>query len=201
MIIETFEIEESTDEMALMAADSEGIDLIKKLGLSGQDRFVNGDTATRFPYRKMTKEEGLVYGLLCPQKTTVENYSEGIIPLRVLQVISHAGDLEFFDAMNIWHPENADIKDPVLVGSKKVKTGPGEYSYNTELYILARWGDMLPSFEELRDLAKKMWCGNTKAKLIAIKREVETAIGSIDELKSSETMGRLDQSPYFSFNF
>src|ERR1700748_3525696 len=102
MLVETFEVEESTDEMALMAADSDGIDLIEKLGLSGQKRFVDSENVVRFPYRKMTKDEALVYGMLCPKQSQVENYSDGIMPLRILQIVAHARELNFLDGMTVW---------------------------------------------------------------------------------------------------
>ena len=200
MLVETYEVEESKDEMALLAADSEAMELINKLGLDGQKSLSDADTDTRFPYRKMTREEGLVYGLLCPVKTPIEKYRDGLIPLRVLQVAAYAKETDFLDSITVWHPENADIKDPVLVGSKKVKTGPGEYQYNTELYLLARWGAELPSFDEMRKLAVKMWVNTSKVKLKAIQMEIENAIRNVESFADNGLIPKMSESPYFSFS-
>jgi len=200
MIVETFEVEESKDEMALLAADSEACELIEKLNLVGQLGLTDTETVTRFPYRKLTKEEGLVYGLLCPKRTAIEAYRDGIIPLRVLQVAAHANETGYLDSLIVWHPENADIKDPLLIGTKKVVTGPASYQYDTEQYLLARWGTELPSFDELKKLAKKMWINSTKLKLATVQREVLAAIQSVDSMADLDVMPNLTDKPYFSFN-
>lgn len=166
MLVETYEIEETKNEAALMACDAEASELITKLGLEGQQALLNPETMPRFPYRKMTAQEGFVYKTLCPVVTTLEKYKDGIIPLRVLQVASHVKDLAFVDRIQVWHPENADIKDPVLVGVK----GP-EY-IDREVFILARWGEELWSMEKMLDLAKKMRVSSLKSALRKIKAEI-----------------------------
>ena len=146
MQVETYEVPE-VDFMTGEEEDSEeAIALIEELGLEGQQDLTKGDG--RFPYRKMTSEEKFVYELLFGEKTNVRAFSDGAIPLRVLQVISHASGL--FDELTVWHKPNADIKDPLLVGTKEVK---GTYGPTTEIFILSRWGDSLLPFSELASLA------------------------------------------------
>lgn len=201
MLVETFEVEESTDEMALMAADSEGMELIEKLGLEGQKSLSNADTVERFQYRKMTKDEALVYGAVCPKKTPIKSYCDELIPLRVLQVAAHVDATGFCnEGIMVWHPENGDIKDPVLVGLRKVRTGPGEYSYNIEQYRLARWGAELPSFDELRTMAKKFWIGSTRAKLAKCKAEIEASERTIDALEKFDGIPNIAADPVFYFH-
>src|SRR5262249_37661802 len=161
-------------EAASLAADSEAAELIQKLDLKGQQTLLNSETVSRFPYRKMTLEESKIYAVLCPNVTRAHEYSDAIIPIRVLQVLAHAQELNFCDRFYIWHPESADIKDPVLVGVK----GP-EYG-DQERFILARWGEELPSLEELREKAIKKWRDTQKQVLLKIRSEVQQHIDAID---------------------
>lgn len=187
MLVETYEVEETNSEAAGLAADSEAAELIARLELTGQQKLLNPDTVTRFPYRKMTKQEGQVYGILCPCKSKLRDYDDGIIPVRVLQVAAHVLELGFVDRVEVWHPENADIKDPVLVGVK----GP-EYG-DRQLFILARWGAELPPFGELLIAAKARWTDNRRAMLASIKAKVEA------ELNSSEADCEMGEMPtYYS---
>lgn len=172
MLVETYEVEEANSEAAALAADSEATDLIQRLNLSGQLKLTNPETATRFPYRKMTKEEAQVYGILCKMRSRLENYADGIIPIRVLQVAAHVIDSRFCDRLEVWHPESADIKDPVLVGIK----GP-EYG-DRELFMLARWGAELPPFQELKELARKMWMEQRRSALSKIRSQIDAELSS-----------------------
>jgi hypothetical protein len=149
MLVETFEVTE-TGADGKPECDKEALAIIEKLGLKGQQTLIApNQEGARCPYRKMTAEEFFVYSILCPQKTELTNYSDESIPLRVLQVAAHAVTLEKFTTLEVWHPENADIKDPVLVGIV------GKYS-DREHFILARWGATLDSLETLKALACKV---------------------------------------------
>lgn len=180
MLVETYEVEEVKTEIGNLAADSEAAELINKLGLEGQSSLLNKETVTRFPYRKMTKEEGFVYSVLCPKKTELAKYSEASIPLRVLQVAAHAKDTAFLDEMVVLYPENADIKDPVLVGYKKV-------GYETHQYILARWGTELEPLSKLLPIALEKRKGQLRAKLCQFKAKIEAELASI-ETEDYETL-------------
>lgn len=162
MNIETYEVEElKSSEATTMAADSEAIELIEQMGLKGQQILCNKDTATRLPYRKMTALEHLVFSTFCPQQTPLEDYASGIIPLRVLQVAAHCKQTGFFKHLEVWHP--ADVKvDPVLVGIWE------ERPYVRHPFLLARWGEVMPTFEELVKKSKAIWITKAKAKIRSI---------------------------------
>lgn len=178
MLVETYEIEETQSEAATLAADSESIELIERLNLIGQLGLTDTKTATRFPYRKMTKREADVYGVLCPRRARLESYSDGIIPVRVLQVAAHANETGFLKSMEVWFPENADIKDPVLVGMREAKN---EHGWNdTERYILARWGEVLEDLSTLAIEATKLVRSKLKAKLQSVRREVEFDLAALE---------------------
>ncbi len=191
MKIETYEIERADDETLNAIHDGEAKQLIETLGLPGQEKFYNPDSLESVPYRKMTKMEGLVFQLLCPQVAKIENYKDGIIPLRVLQVYQHAKSLDFFDkGFVIWYPESADIKDPFLIGHKT-----GDPSHITEQYILARWGEELWTFDKMKECAEKLYREKLMAKMARIRREVDAYW---EQINSSDALDLATGMPYFS---
>lgn len=152
MKVETYEIENSLQsDASAMAQDSEAVELIERLGLTGQKRLVNKETATRNPYRVMTEHERAVFEALMPEKTGLSDYSDDCLPLRVLQVAAHAKDCGLFERIEVWHPAAATYRDdPLLVG--RVQVSSYEYKY----HLLARWGRELMPFEQLEAMAVKV---------------------------------------------
>ena len=104
MDIETFECQETVCEP--IEATEEAIELIKKCKLKGQKQLIttikeeSTKTKVRNPYREMTKDEVEVYSILCPNYFDIDEYSVAPIPLRILQVISHARG--YFKFIEIW---------------------------------------------------------------------------------------------------
>jgi hypothetical protein len=140
--VQTFECSETASET--IEAAEEAIQLIQDLGLEGQLELVSPkDQKTRCPYREMTAEERFVYGVLCPVKSPMERYNRTPIPLRVLQIASHAKGLGICDHLEVWDAASPAEKDPVLVGL----CGPN-YS-PTKTFIFARWGEELETFSTL----------------------------------------------------
>lgn len=140
MEIQTFEIEEkvggTTPEI-----EAEARGLIEKMGLEGQKELVDPSKpeGERFQYPEMTRSDKVVYEVIFPAKTKIEDYSAGIIPVRVLQVAAHAR--EFCEQITVWHKSVRD-PDPLLVGRRGAE-------HAGKLYLLARWGDALKDFSEL----------------------------------------------------
>jgi hypothetical protein len=194
MIVETFEIERTVEELDAIR-DGAAQEIIEKLGLEGQSRFYKADTMEAVPYRKMTKLESEVYGVLCKERCKPEAYSDGLIPLRVLQVYEHAKSLEFFDRFEVWYPESADIKDPVLVGYKeeKIQQSWGMQTV-TERYLLARWGEVLEPLAELHKLAVQMWRTSRIGKLQSILAQVTS---ELNILQNSEEVDLSKTSPAY----
>lgn len=150
MQVETYEVEEATSNHPEVT--EEVSKLIDELGLVGQLDIATSETGAPVPYRKMTEDEQFAYGQLMPAQTAVEAYKSGPIPLRVLQVLAYARSLNFFQKFEVWHPEDARIDDPILVGITKHERGWGEINW-----LLARWGDCLKPFEEMLVLAGRHW--------------------------------------------
>lgn len=158
MKVETYEQEEVTGEMGNMAADAEAAELIEKLGLDGQRGLLVPDTCTRFPYRLMSPAEHKVFSLCFPERVKLEDFSAGIIPVRVLQVAAFCKDSPpsgKWAGLYVWHSGSAK-EDPLLVGHTE--------QWGGQFYLLARWGDALAPFEELTAKAKRIWITKAKAK-------------------------------------
>lgn len=181
MQVETFVDDEIRTEHPEVS--SEAADMILALGLEGQFGLVTkpvSQAETRNPYRKITKEERFVYKCLCPTSYAVETYNRSSIPLRVLQVIAHARD--FLPVMEVWDKEDGSVDDPVLVGREK-KYG--------DIYLLARWGNELDTFSDLREKAIK----SVREQFISGARRAMIAAQAA--LSASDSMGIHDLMDYY----
>lgn len=176
MEIETYEIEEqvggTTPEL-----EAEAIGMIEQLGLKGQQKLITpapDGGKERIQYPVMTKIEVAVYEALFPQKTQVQDYEAGIIPVRIMQVIAHAR--EQFDDVYIWHKKVHD-PDPILVATSK---DPKE-KWIIRSFLLARWGDALMQFGELEKEARALLERTYRAKF---EKSISTAKIKLDSLSS-----------------
>ena len=88
--VETFEMEEVTQEQdSNREVEEAALDMIRELGLKGQENLISRrqnspDDQNRIPFRRMQKDEVLVYQILCPQRFRLEDYDAQPIPFRVL---------------------------------------------------------------------------------------------------------------------
>lgn len=175
--VETYEAI-SLDEHGGVIVDEEtsieALALIETLGLTGQQGLVKTKavegtvetTETRNPYRLVTVEEARVFMALFPQVVKVKDYRGGAIPLRVLQVIAHAKPL--FKELYVMSPKDARDPDPILIG---MNPNP-QWSWTKDCYILARWGDVLVPFEELKEKARKRIENTARMALMEAKQTV-----------------------------
>lgn len=192
MMVETFEqhVERHPE------ACEEAAKLIAELGLEGQATLTSPDEeATRCPYRQWHADECEVYQLLCPSTDTVESYDCDTIPLRVLQVLSHAKSLGIYEGFKVLHAASPVIKDPVLVGIPN-----GQAWSNTKWHLLARWGAELDEFPVLVAKASKIKAEKVRAKLAGIRAEVDSVIAQVNAITESggNLLGKSD--PVFYAN-
>lgn len=181
--VETFECSETAAEP--IEASEEAIAILESMQLEGQLSLVRpkGDLpGTRCPYREITVEENFAYRVLCPNKTLAKRYSASPIPLRVLQVLSHAESLKRFGRFEIWDRASMAEKDPVLVAH----TSDNEWSSTSKCFILARWGAELETFATIlkRAVAAK------KEQLVdgvnAVKARVDVEVGRVMGMTSQQ---------------
>jgi len=176
MQIETYEIEEiKASDASTMAADSEALELCEKLGLKGQQALANPETATRFPYPRLESRQALIFGLCFPKKTPLADYRDGIIPLRVLQVAAYCKQSDFPGAayMEVWSA-NVPSEDPILV----CRTGP----YNSDNYLLARWGESLKSLDALAKQAAPILKAKLQRTLTECLNRAQSKLDTLDSL-------------------
>lgn len=187
-LVETYEVPEVESDSGVVECDAEALALIEQLGLKGQRELTvkrdDGETV-RSPYREMTKEEFFVYSMICPQQTDLGQYKAGPIPLRVLQVASHAR--EHFPHLEVWHMR-ALPKDPVLVGKKD--------KYASEAFILARWGEVLEAWPVLIQQAAAIYRDKAKAAALKVKQEADSFLATLADIPDSEIVGRSISLPH-----
>lgn len=201
MQVETYEIEDASSEASAMANDAEAIELIERLGLSGQQRITNKETVTRIPYRAMEAREMLVYRALCEEDKPLEDYSADAIPLRVLQVAALAKETGMFQKLRVWYPSEARIDDPVLVGVAQRHPHadhPEQWMRNLTsdtFYMLARWGKTLLPFEKLEELALKM-CRTRR--ISQLKKAIQEANTALVVAQDSDDLAELSKHAHLS---
>lgn len=164
--VETFEINEVVEEVV---SDADSLALIDKMGLEGQQSLKSEDGMNLCPYQQVNKEQEFIITSLCPSKYTVKEYSRGQIPLRVLQVISHVLESEYFETVFIYDKEDTTIKDPFLIGKRK----KGDYDY--DYFLLARWGEELESWATLSEKAMEKAKSDCIGFLDGMQVEIDTA--------------------------
>jgi hypothetical protein len=172
MAIETYLIEDSEKMIAEPEHLEEWNQLVEELNLDGQKTLKDGDKSP-IPFPMMTTGERRVYEVLCPNKTEVKEYHNNTIPLRVLSLIALSQRENYFNEIQIW--DDTAKPDPIAVGIVGDK-------WSGKHYIIARWGDELRAFAELKQLALVRWVEDNKAKLNEIIEGAKLHLATIDSL-------------------
>lgn len=194
MQVETFECQETASEP--IEATEEAIGIIDSLELEGQRKLIAPDKSSdesagseqRCPYRKIRKDEALVYGQLCPQKTALVDYDFSPIPLRVLQIAAHAKGLGMFEKFEVWSAQG-QIKDPVLVAYETDQ-------WNAVPFILARWGEVLDEWAILVANAVAICKDTLRASLQKIQRQVQGDLAGVETLTLASLLRKDDVTYY-----
>ena len=182
MLVETYEVQEVTEQPVEVNTECSG--LVEELELKGQEKFYNPqepESADPFCYRKMTAQEKIVIEAICPKKSKIESYSDGPIPLRVLQVAAHVKELRKMEVEDekgfimVYHPQNADDPDPYLIYRDGSEYSPRSF------YLLARWGDELDNWNILKEKARKILTAKLEKKFAEIKADVESGVASVKQ--------------------
>ena len=146
MAVESYLIE----EVQSLVTDCEDLnqwqEMVDKFGLEGQKKRVSVEGKSPIPFPAMTQGQVNVYKTLCPRDASIELYSGGTIPLRVLSLIALCKQEGYFKQMEVWSDEMTP--DPVLVGWVGNK-------YTGSPHLIARWGDELRSYPELEQIARE----------------------------------------------
>lgn len=161
-MVQTFIIEETKE----LIYNGDQIDewklKCKELGLENQLTLAQ-DGKSPIPFAFMNQVTKRVYETLCPMKVELIKYSKTPIPLEVLGLIQLSQNEKYFKSIEIWYDDKSP--DPLAVGRLK----NDEYQWNDDLYLIARWGDVLRPFEELKKMAIKVF---TESKRIELTRSI-----------------------------
>lgn len=129
--------------------DAEALAIIAELGLSKQTH----EDGVRIAYPKPTVDQSFTMSVLFPQKSKLEDYDAGTIPLRVLKELRSYRAEHPDHRLYVLHAPPAVVRDPVLIACDNVNAwndGP------SQCRMIARWGDALAPWGELLGEAKKI---------------------------------------------
>lgn len=161
-MIQTFVLEETKQ----LIYDNDSIDEWKakcqELGLESQLTLAQ-EGKSPIPFAFMNQVTKRVYETLCPMKVELIKYSKTPIPLEVLGLIQLSQREKYFKSIEIWYDDRSP--DPLAVG----RVQKDNYTWNDNFYLLARWGDVLRPFEELKRMAIKVF---TESKRIELSRNI-----------------------------
>ena len=141
--IETYEVEDAEwpgDEI-----DKEVyLAVAEKIGATKQVELVNEEGAV--PFQRMNDAVKHTWEAFCPGHHKLESFSESMIPMRVMNLLSRCVDKKYFGHIEVW-TESETNPDPVAVGC---------IGHNVR-YLIARWGESLLSWPEIVKKAREKW--------------------------------------------
>lgn len=177
-VIETFLVEETQELIHDGDKLSEWNSKVKELGLNGQEKIVSKDKSP-IPFLPMKTSLTSTLEVLCPQKVRVEDYSISPIPLEILKLVSLSKTEQYFQEIEIWYDDvkpdpvcvgktgywselqyytgaNTSLKDRKFSSQQECKDAGAShpYFYETQKYLIGKWGDVRRSFDELKVMAK-----------------------------------------------
>jgi hypothetical protein len=201
MEIEICEMSEATTAgLDKFEISQESSALVESLGLTGQQTYYSPDpdpsvnTRILFPYKRMTPEEIKVYSHMYPQQESIVDYDSGPIPLRVLKLIEE-NRVHFPSSarnnetgwMEIWGPQVED-PDPILVALIK----DPENTWTTHHYLLARWGESLRPFSDIRadvfQRIKEKWEAKAQEVIVECDAFLQNPSAKINQYLSGENI-------------
>lgn len=203
-VVETFVIEE-TEELIY---DNEKLqkwnERVEELKLAGQTRVVKPDKSP-IPFMFMNSALLNVFDELCPRHVSVEEYDKTPIPVEVLDLIALSVRENYFKEVQVWFDDKTP--DPVVIGmtgdwhemayydnSNKKLVGlkfdsraqaenagaKHPFFSNSGNYLIAKWGDVKQSLEELRDRAVKRF---TASQSIELRKTIKESQRKLDDLE------------------
>jgi hypothetical protein len=172
-MVQTFVVEESKE----LIYDNDKLQEWKeKCELLGLDKQIALTTkqASPIPFEVMNTVSRRVYETICPTKVRYAEYGKTAIPLEVLSLIHLSENESYFKEIQIWYDDKSP--DPLAVGIKQ----KSKYEWDNELYLIARWGDALRPFDELKKMAVKIYTATTK---LTLKKKISDAQHKLENLE------------------
>jgi hypothetical protein len=141
----------------------------------------NSATEQKLEFALFTKEQSGVYGVVCPHKETVspEKIVDYPLPDRVKDIVKMVELDKRFYMYEVWHSDAYEIKDPILVGRIKDPTNP-TYNWYDKFYLIARWGEELQPFADLKKKAIEFMKEHSIASALKLKAMVNAYLENPD---------------------
>ena len=173
-MVQSFLVEESKELIYESDKLEEWKQKCEELGLSDQLALTSEDKSP-IPFEHMNTAMKRVYETLCPEKVDFKKYKKTTIPLEVLSLIHLSVNEGYFNEIEIWYDDKTP--DPLVVGVNKT----GEYEAR-DYYTIARWGDVLKPFDELKTLALARY---TDTATINLKHKLSETQSLLDNVKTN----------------
>jgi hypothetical protein len=170
-MVQTFIIEETKELIYDSDKIQEWKDKCQELGLENQLALAEPDKSP-IPFECINEVQRRVYETLCPVKTMYKDYKRTAIPLEVLSLIALSEKEGYFSDIQIWYDDKTP--DPFAIGLVK------ESDWRHRYYCIARWGDSLKPFEELKSTAIKVFKNSSLIQLNRRLAETKQNIENID---------------------
>lgn len=170
-MVQTFVIEETESLIYDSDALKEWKDKCEALGLTEQLALAAPEKSP-IPFECLNTTQLRVYETLCPAKEDYRKYRRTPIPLEVLSLIAMSEKERYFDGIEIWYDEKSP--DPFAIGYKK------ETEWTRRHYCIARWGDELRPFDELKQKAIKLFRKSAHLSLLKKISDAKALIENID---------------------
>jgi hypothetical protein len=172
------------EEVLNLLYDNENLEewksITESLGLSGQVILAQPNKSP-IPFMHLKQNIMNVFLTLCPREVEYRNFNITPIPLEILRLIQLSVNEDFFTRISIrWDDKSPD---PVVIGERKLFGKPSNYrfrtkeqaekelgqeisswSYETNYYLIGKWGDVKESFEVLVEKAKSRWIKEQRAR-------------------------------------
>ena len=175
-------------EISRLAQSSQYVDKITALGLKGQSTLINANNVEVYNFKPGTADQLWVFEKIFTEKTPIEEFSREVIPLEILECYEKALESKLFKSIIIWSTPSAVIKDPILVGIKEEKVLNQYYTngfyMQDVVYFLARWGEELLTFGELKAMAVKTWLDGERNKIHEQNEQNALRLKKLDRMPS-----------------
>ena len=135
----------------------------------------------KLDFALFTKEQAGVYGVICPHKESIkpESIVDYPLPDRVKDIVKMVELEHRFYTYEVWHADQFEIKDPILLGRIKDPANPTLNWYD-KFYLIARWGEELQPFADLKKRAIEFMKEHSIASALKLKAMVNAYLENPD---------------------
>lgn len=213
MEVQTYIIEETSDLIHNNEALDKWNELVSSLKLDGQRKIQKPDKSP-IPFLCLNNMLVEVFNVLCPQKVEIGRYDKTPIPVEILELVGLSLKEGYFKKMEVWYDDKT--VDPIVLGITGIWKESAWYSdsnksldgkeFNSEeeakknganrpylsetgKYLLARWGDVRQSLDELRKRAKERYLSQER-------NEIEKTV-----IECNHKLELLDKETNIKFGF